>query len=334
MSFHNLSISVLKVGRQLAGSLVVAAFFLLGGCLKEEEPVKPYERGDVVTRSINLSSDYRYQVFYSLTQDSIMSRNLKTDWDLAFDANTEGGKVYLNSAKYMSSWKTKVEEIELLNDTVGFYKNHRWDAANQPDSLAIGDVRNVKNAFWIDRGYDEKGEQLDFAQIKFISVDSRKYVIKIAKQPTGKPITLEIQKDTTKNLVYFSFNTLTTLNLEPRKTDWDFQFTQYIHNFSNPYLAYPVTGVILNPHHTLAAVDSTLEFKKIDINMAKNFKLTTRPDVIGYNWKDFVNNTYKINTHWNYVIRDVQGFYYKLRFIDYYDTNGTKGNPKFEFQKL
>ena len=34
------------------------------------------------------------------------------------------------------------------------------------------------------------------------------------------------------------------------------------------------------------------------------------------------------------VSRDAKGFYYKLRFIDFYDDHGNKGNPKFEFQKF
>jgi len=30
----------------------------------------------------------------------------------------------------------------------------------------------------------------------------------------------------------------------------------------------------------------------------------------------------------------VNGRYYKLRFVDYYDENGVKGAPKFELQEL
>ena len=157
MSFHNLSISVLKVGRQLAGSLAVAAFFLLEGCFKEEEPVKPYDRGNVTTRSIPLASDYRYQIFFNLEKDSIISRNLKSDWDIAFEcSNTvqgtplgEGGKVYLNSANFMSCWKTDKADIDLLTDTIGFFKYKALDAANRPDSFAIGDVQKLKKPLWV-----------------------------------------------------------------------------------------------------------------------------------------------------------------------------------------
>jgi hypothetical protein len=334
MSFHNLSISVLKVGRQLAGSLAVAAFFLLGGCFKDEDPIKPHDRGDVTTRSLNLANDYRYQIYYNLEKDSALSRNLKTDWDIAFESNTEGAKVFLNPANFMSSWKTTISDIDKLIDTIDFAKNRAWDAANRPDSVAIGDVRSLKNAFWVDRGYNEKGDPLDFYKIQFISVDAKKYVIKVAKDKGGKAQTFEVPRDKDKNFVHFSFTKLSTVSVEPPYKDWDLQFTQYIHNFSNPYLPYLVTGVILNPYNTSAVADSTLEFKKIDINIAKNFKLSQQPDVIGYGWKNFINNVYTINSHWNYIIRDSKGFYYKLHFIDFYNESGTKGSPKFEFQKL
>lgn len=334
MSFHNLSISVLKVGRQLAGSLAVAAFFLLSGCFKEEDPVKPHESGTVTTRSINLASDYRYQVYYNLEKDTAFRRNLKTDWDVAFESNTEGAKVYLNTSKFMSCWKTDKTDIDQLTDTTGFFQNRGFDAANHPDSVAIGDVRTLKKTLWIDRGYNEKGDPLDFFKIQFISADAQKYVFKVSKDKGGKAQTFEIHRDVNKNFVHFSFNTLSAVSIEPNTQDWDLHFTQYIHTFSDPYLPYLVSGVILNPYNTFAVADSTLDFQKIDINMAKTFKLSQKTDVIGYAWKNFSNNIYTINTHWNYIIRDSKGFYYKLHFIDFYDDRGTKGFPKFEFQQL
>ena len=230
MSFYHLSISVLKVGRQLVGSLTVAAFFmskrqffktvisnstsktptfqklktfgklnvvhatrlnyslllisfsliLLQGCIREEEPVVPHTAGSVVSRSIALSSDYRSQVFYNLDKDSIVNRNLKTDWDIAFDVNdiltnqlgvtTEGGKVYLNQAKYMFAWRTNKTELEQLKDTIGFFKNRSWDASNNPDTFAIGVAKAQNNAYWIDGGLNQFNDPLDYLRFKIVSV--------------------------------------------------------------------------------------------------------------------------------------------------------------------
>jgi hypothetical protein len=36
----------------------------------------------------------------------------------------------------------------------------------------------------------------------------------------------------------------------------------------------------------------------------------------------------------NYVVLDREGYFYKLRFISFYNNSGEKGYPTFEFQRL
>jgi HmuY protein len=390
MFFFHLSISVLKVGRQLVGSLTVAAFFMslrllfnslifrntsaqrfftsekrfdlnparfnsllctlifpfifLQGCLREEEPVVPHQAGNVQSRSIVMASDYRAQIFYNLEKDSVMGRNLKTDWDIAFDVqevltspngqNTEGSKIYLNQAKYMFAWKTNKVELEALTDTVGFFKNRRWDASNNTDTMAIGSVKTQGNSIWIDRGLNEFGDPLDFIRFKFVSATKDKYVFKILRQGSTISELFEIQRDTNYNRVYFSFQTNKAVIVEPKKTDWDLAFTQYMYTFKNPYTPYLVVGVLLNPLNTQAVADSSYSFSKLDKTVAQNLKLTNQIDVIGYNWKAFSGNVFTINQTYNYIVNDQKSYFWKLHFIDFYDSKGTKGSPKFEFQKL
>jgi hypothetical protein len=377
MFFFHLSISVLKVGRQLVGSLTVAAFFmslrqlfktlhthfltfqkfetfgkstyffipysliLLQGCIREEDPVLPHLAGNVTSRSIALSSDYRSQVFYNLEKDSVVNRNLKTDWDIAFDVqevingqNTEGSKIYLNQAKYMFAWRTSKVELEELTDTVGFFKFRKWDASNNLDTMAIGGIKSQSNAFWIDRGLNEFGDPLDFIRFKMIAVTKEKYTFKILRTGANRSEQFDIQRDTNYNRVYFSFETNKAVKVEPKKTDWDLQFTQYMYTFKNPYTPYLVVGVLLNPHKTTGVADSTLTFEKIDRNVAQNLKLSPQSDVIGYDWKAFAGNIFKVHLDYNYIINDQKGYFWKLRFVDFYDNRGTKGTPKFEFQRL
>ncbi len=375
MSIYHLSISVLKVGRQLVGSLAVAAFFMskrliiktlthqvstfqrfqtfeklnptyfflllgfsflsLQSCIREEEPVIPHLVGNVVSRSIAMSSDYRSQVFYNLEKDSVIGRNLKTDWDMAFDVqDTEGGKIYLNQAKYMHAWRTDQLELEQLRDTAGFFKNARWDAANNPDTMGIGPSKGLANAFWIDRGFNEFGDPLDFVRFKIVLVTREKYVFKIFRQGATNSEQYEIQRDTNYNRVYFSFATNKAVKVEPKKTDWDLQFTQYMHTFRDPYTPYLVVGVLLNPLSTQAVADSTVAFEKIDRTVAQNFKLSNKSDVIGYGWKVFTGNIFKVQLQYNYIVQNQKDMLFKMRFVDFYDNRGTKGTPKFEFQRL
>jgi HmuY protein len=338
MSFHNLSISVLKVGRQLAGSLAVAAFFMLAlfGCIKEESPVTPRPVDLSLTKSkIALGTDYRYQAYFNLEKDSMLSRNLKYDWDVAFDAsNTEGVSLYLNSAKYMFASPVLNGNFETLKDTVGFAKNRRWDASNRPDSPAIGNIKSLDKFFVIDRGYDVLGDAAGFVKIKFEAVNDKKIKFKYANINESKGTQAEISRSNTYNLVYFSFKTGVEVMVEPPKDNWDLQFTQYIHTFTNPFTPYLVTGVLINPYNTTVAVDSVTKFHVIDRAFSQKMSFKNNPDVIGYNWKDYIDGAYATKSKYTYVIKNSKNTLFKLRFTDFYDAQGVKGTPRFEFQRL
>ena len=49
---------------------------------------------------------------------------------------------------------------------------------------------------------------------------------------------------------------------------------------------------------------------------------------------NFNTNAYSVNPKMNYILKVADGFYYKLHFLDFYNDQGIKGYPKFEFQKL
>jgi HmuY protein len=338
MSFHNLSISVLKVGRQLAGSLAVAAFFMLSlfGCIKEESPVMPRPVDlSLVKSKIPLGTDYRYQAFYNLDKDSMLSRNLKYDWDVAFDvSNTEGVSLHLNSAKFMFASPVTKSNFESLKDTSGFFINRKWDASNRPDSPAIGNIKSFDKLFLIDKGYDALGDPAGFVKIKFEAVNGKKVKFKYANLDETKGTQAEITRTSNANFIYFSFKTGKEVAVEPPKDNWDLQFTQYIHTFTNPYTPYLVTGVLINPFNTSVAVDSTMSFDKVDRVFSENLVFKTSPDVIGYNWKDFVNGTYVTKSKYTYIIKNSKNALFKFRFIDFYDAQGVKGTPRFEFQRL
>ena len=57
--------------------------------------------------------------------------------------------------------------------------------------------------------------------------------------------------------------------------------------------------------------------------------------IIGFDWKyyDF-NLGYIIYPDRYYLLKDEDGFYFKIRFIDFYDPSGNKGTATFEYQRL
>lgn len=55
-----------------------------------------------------------------------------------------------------------------------------------------------------------------------------------------------------------------------------------------------------------------------------------------YGWGIYnsIDDVYVVNSEITFLVIDYAGFYYKLRFVDYYNNEGEKGFPAFEFQRL
>ena len=77
-------------------------------------------------------------------------------------------------------------------------------------------------------------------------------------------------------------------------------------------------------------------FVEIDKSIAEGLTYSSYADVIGYDWNffDFGTSSFIINSDLIYVIKNQNGYYFKLHFVDFYNDSGLKGYPKFEFQQL
>jgi hypothetical protein len=175
--------------------------------------------------------------------------------------------------------------------------------------------------------------------VKFLWVNANAYKLKYGLLNNTQVDSIIIEKQTAYNYSYFTFsNGGQQLTMEPPKTEWDIVFTRYRYVFYNtiPYTPYQVSGVLLNPTGIYAGVDSTMNFDDIDYQKALSVPLFNQRDVIGYNWKyySFSSQSYIVVPNRNYIIRDEKGYYWKLRFVDFYNNNGEKGYPKFEYQRL
>ena len=59
-------------------------------------------------------------------------------------------------------------------------------------------------------------------------------------------------------------------------------------------------------------------------------------NVIGYDWKNFSlqGEVYAVDPNRIYIIKDTDGFIYKLRLISFFSEQGERGFTSFEFQQL
>lgn len=311
----------------------------LASCLKEELPVALPRPGSLMTGSVDLMSDYRYQAYFDLNTDSMLSRNLKKEWDLGFECSETGLHVILNSSKLMFAARTQATSFAEITDTNGLY-TWRFDAATgNLDSTAIGDWTVEKGIYLIDRGYDEKGRHLGMAKLAIDSMNRDFYYVRFEILNENKTNKLVIPKNSTINFAFLSFENGGEIKLlEPPKSDWDLLFTQYTERLfdGSIYVPYLVTGVLLNRSGTSWAVETVKSFDEIKLEQMLSYDFRNSINHPGYDWKqyDFDAGFYKVDPGIVYIIRVSDGIFFKLRFIDFYNESGQAGNPVFEFQRL
>jgi hypothetical protein len=324
-------------------SVVCGLFFT--GCFKEENPISRPPQGETEVVQIEMTSQYNKQVFYDLFTNQIISSNDNAIWDFAFDADDNGYHIWLNSSKLMQAYNTGSSDFEGVNSEAG--AEWTWDyPEGTMDKNAIGEwgtfnngnVNSFRKVYIIDRGVNANNVKFGKRKVMFESLNNGTYRIRFAKLSGEDLHIVEIPKDNRYNRVYLSLdNGGQIVQVEPQKETWDLEFTRYTHIFFEfDTLPYLVTGALSNPAGVKVAEDSSLNFNAIDASSLSGYTFSINADAIGYDWKSFdIDDTkYSIIPNKFYIVKDLEGNYYKLRFIDFFSNSGERGYPKFEYQRL
>lgn len=311
---------------------------LLLSCEKKELPAMKHEAGETQVTQVDLGSDYRYQVWYSLAENRVVQRHLKTSWDLAFESKAEGFHVMINGSCAMRVYNTGKTEMNQVMDTVGLAVNGRADApSGNLDSTAIGNWTEEKFVYLVNLGYDELGQARGIYKIQFRSVDASGYRFVYSALAAGPVKEGYIPKHPERNFDAFSLIRGEPVNdLEPGKNDFDMCFTNYTHVFMEPFMYYQVTGVLINSSNIRVARVSDKSFQSVVLSDTLHRIFNTDRNAIGYDWKkfDLNSNLYEVDPSISYLLLDQHGYCYKLHFVDFYTGQGLKGAPKFEYQRL
>lgn len=315
----------------LAISIVVG----LSSCFKQDVPVKPYDRGDAVAVEIAMGENYAEQLFYDLNTNSIVRQNPRTAWDFCYSSTDGEDIIKLNSGRFMFAAHTGQTDLAKVTDTSGL--TFKWDYINgKPDSLALYGWEEGNPVFVLNMGFDEEASEMGFIKIQFTKIDANTISFKYSKLDGTDAGSGELVKDQKFNYVYYSTIEQSPVAIEPPKEDYDLYFGQYVVYFLEEDQEYYVNGVLLNPYKVEAATAHNESFELIDRSMLEKKNFSTKPDIIGYNWKffDFQASRYEIAQSYNFAVKDVEGFYYKLRFTGFYNKAGIKGFPQLEIERL
>lgn len=325
--------------------------FSLSSCFKEDKPVKLPKDSEARVTSVFLGKSYESQLFYNLSEGVVAQRDIE-DWEFAFDMFSNEFKVLTNSGRDIFVARTAVFSVAELKQLSLSALSWNYDFPNgNLDSNAIGN--------WTERYPSDSSAYFILDMGRMLPLSERYFYFRLLRKSNSQLqiqyglwnsnqaiTTLIVNRDSNRNFAYVSFRKgIVYQEFEPLSQDWDLLFTRYRHIFyidPNPTDPFPylVTGAILNPRFTSVSIDTVLGFQTIDLQKAQSLSYSSRPDIIGYAWKNFdftVSFTYSVNPNTTYIVRSEKSGspqYYKLRFLDFYNENREKGYPKFEIKPI
>lgn len=303
---------------KLRGKWYLIGLLFLTACFPKEEGIEPKPREN---RSVAISAgETKNRVaFYSLENSELLAETSPEAWDIYGDEN--GFKLnFLRSTRvaiFTDSWDERL-------DTLGLdFSFLTTDAADVQWKL----TENVNYVF--DLGLDDNYEPLGFMKLM---VEHSADVFKVTYSLLGKntPITKEIATD------YFYYSLITSEVAElPSEKEYDIVFGKYTDFvvFTDEEADYLVYGALLGNAAALKVEKSFEEVSRDDFDTEFDFSTRT---TIGWDWKTYSleKGAYEINQNSTYLIETKNGFKYKFRFVNFYDTKGISGHPTFEYKLI
>jgi len=318
-------------------AFAIFVIVVIASCRKEELPVQKPDSGAVTTSVVNLGTAYKKTVYFDLGTNQNVGESNKLNWDLAFSCNSDQPYITMNGGKVMLAVKITNQTFEQITSSTMLSTNGRADNATGAIQNMVIDGPGI---YIIGKGMDFDGVDLGSFKMEVLEHDATKFVGRLANIDGSNEQTITLQKISEYNYVYLNWNengAISTPIIEPLKDSWDIVFTQYTEVFYEPdYMPYLVLGVLTNRHLVQAILTTETNFETLDLAQAEALLFNENINNIGYSWKNyqFEQGMYVIDYQKTFVIKDQEGYYYKLRFIDFYDQGGNKGNPTFEFQRL
>jgi len=314
-------------------SILSLMLILTTGCVRDELALPGRQPGSAVVRELCLESGYENQLWFDIGTGSVMASNDKTAWDLSFECGQDGWRVRLNGSRMMWAWDRGAVPMDQPTDTLGMGAARKYDRpSGHADSTAIGDWRNGDHVFIIDMGTDQQGASMGMRKLQVLSVDASGYVVSTAQLDGSDPAQYTVAKDPLRAHTMFKFEQGATV-IEPVHRTWDIVLTRYTTQVYQPiYLPYyQVTGFLAGGGTRLARMENP-DFNAVALSDTLQHAFSSDRDVIGYDWKtySFITNSYTVDPSIVYIINDAEGYFHKLRFLDYYNQVGDIGCPRFE----
>lgn len=359
--------------KKILFSLLIGASFISQSCINDNEDaimVAPSD-GAVVNPSVGGATEPN-QVWFDLgTNSEVITK--RTDWDFAFYTGEEF-KVILNSSIMIAAGKipnvTNIDLVKEANVTAlkEKIKVSNFDPSNEvyiddvkgnfpAGYTAIEEIKPIasENAVYlvnmgkkifegpvstgsVATGGDDRG----WMKVQ-IERSGTNYKIKYAELNATSHKELIVGKNTSYNYNFVSLEKNSEVKVQPEKKKWDICFTVFTNIIAGAgsyiYADFVTTnnlggvGAYEVKVTSGSGVEAYKNFKTSDVDPSKF--ITNDQRVIGGNWRNPVGaNGLEVYGDRFYIIKDADGYYFKLRFTRITSTAGERGRPQFEYKPL
>ena len=281
---------------------ILVFIILQTGCIKTLDNVGALPEVPFPQVQISLGTSYEFKEYYNIKNRQIIKTVSNKDWDIAFSNDLTSKKlVLLNygvSTFYQGSntFSTNFNIPFTISDYNRFLKKNRYsNYYDDNDSLfndnfykENGVLNSNKYIYIIQRG--ENSLNLNWKKIQILTYNENEVHILISNIDNSSRVDIKVPLNKSSNYTYFSFEKNNTVDIEPKKEDWDIEFTRYVQNVTQFDITqyYAVAGAILNP-------SKNIEVSRIENNAIENINLQDIQSLnyskslyeIGYDWKKF-----------------------------------------------
>jgi hypothetical protein len=354
--------------------LLVGASFISQSCINDNEDPVAVSPSDGARVDPNVGGATQpNQVWFDMSTDTeILTK--RTDWDLALYSGNEfkvvlNSSIMMAAGKIPSATnidavteasvatlKTQVQVADFNPANVAFIDDVKGDFP--AGYTAIEEIKAIEsdNAVYL----VNMGKEIFTGTVPTGSVatggDSRGWMkVQIVRTATGYKVKyaelsstthkeLSINKNVAYNYNFVSLKNNKELFIQPEKKKWDICFTVFTNTITAAGSYIYADFVTINNvggaaayevivPSTSSGVEAYTNFKTSDVDQSKFIYNDQR--VIGANWRNPVGaNGLEVYGDRFYIVKDAEGFYFKLRFTRLTSTAGERGRPQFEYKPL
>ncbi|HLV45457.1 MAG TPA: HmuY family protein [Flavobacterium sp.] len=284
-------------------------------------------------------------------------------WDLSFYSGEET-RVAINGSIYMAAGIIDETDLNAVNSqtvadyklevTIGTFEESNVEFIDAPNGhineTAIAEIsaNDADNkVYLINMGYEVGTNQPPVGTVEVVGNSRGWKKIRILKKEQGYLLQyadlddtsfeeVEITKNPEYNFVHYSMITHQQVEVEPKKTAWDIAFSVFT-NINEGAGSYGFSDFVYNNLKAGVKVyalegNEDLNYQNFHLNNVDESLFENDQRVIGASWRDVI--TGEMFDTMYYILKDLDGNYYKIKMLGFKNDEGERGHPKFEYKLL